>query len=196
MPVQTGHEIIPELVSQVRHRFAAQTGRPPGLLAVVARVCEDSRLGANTPPRLDATQLGLGRPGNVNPTRSLFTVRVGEARRSAVARKRWRDARAFQVDVQTLLARACVQFTEWLLLETLQELLDETGDAVGQAAIAERAGLTRKVASYWLIVMSENALVDRGPASEGTAWRVILTDFGEQTLRVCNERLEEAGLTG
>jgi hypothetical protein len=52
------------------------------------------------------------------------------------------------------------------------------------------------VASYWLIVMSESALVDRGPSSEGNAWRVILTDLGERTLLTCNERLEEGGLTG
>lgn len=49
-----------------------------------------------------------------------------EARRSAAARKRWRDARAFQADVQTVLGRAGVQFMQWLLLETLQELIDET----------------------------------------------------------------------
>jgi hypothetical protein len=119
-----------------------------------------------------------------------------EARRSAAARKRWRDARAFQADVQTVLAGFAIQFMEWLLLETLHELIDETGDAVSQSAIAERAGLTRKVASYWLILMSETALVDRGPCSEGTAWRVLLTDLGERTLLTCNERLEQAGLTG
>ncbi len=89
-----------------------------------------------------------------------------------------------------------MQFTEWLLLETLKELFEETGDAVSQTAIAERAGITPKVASYWLIMMSENALVDRGPTSEGTAWRVVLTSLGERTLQACNERLEDAGLTG
>ena len=30
----------------------------------------------------------------------------------------------------------------------------------------------------------------------GVAWRVILTELGERTLQACNERLEEAGLTG
>jgi len=127
---------------------------------------------------------------------SLFVARGDDVRHSAAARKRWRDARAFQADVRVVLAGACVQFMEWLLLETLQELIDETGDAVSQSTVARRAGLTRKVASYWLIGMSENALIDRGPSSEGTAWRVILTGLGERTLRACNERLEEAGLTG
>lgn len=85
---------------------------------------------------------------------------------------------------------------QWLLLETVRELCDETCDAVSQNAVAERAGVARQVASYWMIVMSEDALVDRGPASEGHSWRVILTDLGERTLQACNERLEEAGLTG
>lgn len=118
------------------------------------------------------------------------------ARPSAMARKRWRDARAFQADVQQALVPERVPFTMWLMLETLQELLDETGDAVSQNALAERAGLRRQIASYWLIVMSEDALVDRGPHPDGRAWRVILTDLGERTLLSCNQRLEAAGLTG
>jgi DNA-binding MarR family transcriptional regulator len=102
----------------------------------------------------------------------------------------------FQRDVQQTLARAHVEFTEWLLLETLQELVDERGCAVSQREIAERAGLARKVASYWMIVLDEAGFVDRGPSSGGTAWRIILSSLGEETLRRCNERLEEAGLTG
>jgi len=117
-------------------------------------------------------------------------------RRSAAARKRWRNARLFQRDVQVSLARERVHFMEWLLLETLQELCDEAQDAVSQSAIAARAGLSRKVASYWMTIMSEHGLVDRGPSSEGCAWRIILTSRGEQTLRRCNERLEQAGLSG
>lgn len=119
-----------------------------------------------------------------------------DCRPTARARKRWRDARAFQVDVQQALARECMQFTEWLLLETAQELFDETRHVISQSAIAERAGLTRQVASYWLTSMSEAGLIDRAPEGDGRAWVVILTDLGERTLRECNERLAAAGLTG
>ncbi|HEX2870499.1 MAG TPA: MarR family winged helix-turn-helix transcriptional regulator [Polyangiaceae bacterium] len=87
-------------------------------------------------------------------------------------------------------------FAMWLLLETLQELLDETGDAVSQNALAERTGLTRHVTSYWMILMSEEGLIDRGPHPNIAAWRVILTELGERTLAACNQRLEAAGLTG
>jgi len=119
-----------------------------------------------------------------------------DGRATARARKRWRDARAFQVDVQATLARDCMQFMEWLLLETVQELIDETRSAVSQSAVAERAGLTRQVASYWLTSMSEAALIARAPEGDGRAWGVLPTKLGERTLLACNERLEAAGLTG
>lgn len=128
--------------------------------------------------------------------RAIMGPRGEHVRSSAAARKRWRDARAFQADVHTTLVRQRVSFMEWLLLETVRELCDETGDAVSQNQVAERAGLTRQVASYWMIAMTENYLVDRGPSATGHAWRVILTELGERTLQACNERLEEAGLTG
>jgi hypothetical protein len=128
--------------------------------------------------------------------RSILMPAAERSRPTAKARKRWRDARAFQADVQLQLAREHVPFAMWLLLETLQELLDETGDAVSQNALAERSGLTRQVTSYWMIIMDEAALIDRGPHPNIAAWRVILTDLGERTLLRCNERLEAAGLTG
>lgn len=146
--------------------------------------------------RLRATGGGVDRKGSMRPLRTILLPRGEHARLSAAARRRWRDARAFQADVRKTLARQRVSFMEWLVLETLRELCDETGGPVSQNLVADRAGLTRQVASYWMIVMSETDLVDRGPSATGHAWRVILTDLGERTLRACNERLEEAGLTG
>lgn len=131
----------------------------------------------------------------MQPLRRLLLPCDGNTGRTAAARKRWREARAFQADVQVTLSAQRVQFMEWLLLETVRELCDETCGAVSQNMVAKRAGLTRQVASYWLIVMSENGLVDRGPCALGVAWRVILTELGKRTLQACNERLEEAGLT-
>ena len=117
-------------------------------------------------------------------------------RATARARKRWRDARAFQRDVQRALVREQVPFAMWLILESLKELASNLGEAVSQNAIAERSGLTPQVVSYWLRVMSEDALLDREPDGDGRAWCVCLTDLGERTLSSCNERLAAAGLTG
>lgn len=125
---------------------------------------------------------------------SILMPRAELARPSAAARKRWRDARAFQADVQRALVPERVPFMMWLILEALQELQDETRDAVSQNAMAARVGVRRQIASNWLIVMSEDSLVDRGPHPDGRAWRVILTDLGERTLVSCNARLYAAGL--
>jgi DNA-binding MarR family transcriptional regulator len=113
-------------------------------------------------------------------------------RPTAQVRQRWREARQFQIRAQKALKGHA--FFEWLLLETLQELLDETGDAVSQAAIAERAGLTKMMTSYWMSSMEEYGLVDRGPALDGRSYRIYLGERGAAVLRECNERLEAAGL--
>jgi DNA-binding MarR family transcriptional regulator len=78
----------------------------------------------------------------------------------------------------------------WLLLESLAELIAERKDAVSQSAVAERAGLSRMVTSYWMILMSEEDLVDRGPDEDGRTYRIWMTEAGAATLRQCNDRLE------
>jgi len=84
---------------------------------------------------------------------------------------------------------------QWLLLETIAELTDEGLGCVTQSAVANRAGLARGVASYWMAMMEEYGQVDRGRDALPT-YDVILTSGGEAALRRCNERLEAEGLTG
>lgn len=112
------------------------------------------------------------------------------------ARQLWREARQFQEQAQAQLAASTVPFVEWLLLETLHELMSEERGAVSQVQVAKRSRLSERVVSYWMVTMIEFGVVDRAPDRDGRAWRVLLTDLGERTLRACNERLEEAGLTG
>jgi hypothetical protein len=121
---------------------------------------------------------------------------VTTPRGSAGARRVWRDGRVFQEQAHRALAKQAVPFVQWLLLETLQELIDETGGPVSQAAVAGGTALSARVISYWMVLMAELGLIDRGPSSDGRQWRIILTSMGEQTLLACNERLEAAGLTG
>lgn len=117
-------------------------------------------------------------------------VRV--VRPTAQLRQRWRDARQFQTRAQNALKGYA--FFEWLLLEALQELLDETGDAVSQIQIAERAGLTKMLTSYWMSDMADRGLVDRGPALDGRSYRIIMSTLGTRVLGECSERLAAAGL--
>jgi DNA-binding MarR family transcriptional regulator len=121
---------------------------------------------------------------------------VAATRPSAEARRQWREAREFQNRAQRLFKAPPIAFIEWLLLETLQELLDERSDAVSQADVARRSGLSERVVSYWMLLLSDLGVVDREPDADGRSWGVVLTALGQRTLQACNERLEEAGLTG
>jgi DNA-binding MarR family transcriptional regulator len=122
--------------------------------------------------------------------------RAPPPRPSAHVRQQWREARIFQRSAQRSFKESTTTFVEWLLLETLQELIDERGGAVSQAEVARRSGLSERVVSHWMLLMSDMGCVDRGPDTDGRAWRVLLTELGKRTIQVCNERLEAAGLTG
>jgi DNA-binding MarR family transcriptional regulator len=104
-----------------------------------------------------------------------------------------RDAKAFELSARKALGgHGC--FFEWLLLETLHELIRETSDAVSQSQLVERTGLTKTVVSYWMFSMQERGLVDRGPALDGRSYRIWISRDGEQTLLEYARRLGAAGL--
>lgn len=115
---------------------------------------------------------------------------------SAAARKQWRDARRFQIHAQEILANVGVPFVQWVVLESLRELSLEHRDAATPARVAERTGLSRIVTSYWLILLDEKGLIERGAQRSISAYRVLLSPRGEETLRQCNERLGLSGLLG
>lgn len=100
---------------------------------------------------------------------------IPEPRPTSEVRARWRAARRFQVAAQHALG---MPFIEWLLLETLAELVDEANGPVSQAAVAERAGLSDKITSYWMVMLDELGFVDRGPDADGRAYRVIAEPRG------------------
>jgi DNA-binding MarR family transcriptional regulator len=162
------------------------------------------------PPRVVGNahwrQLGLvlTEKGLMNPTVAHDSKDFADAwrrpapalRPSARARQQWREARVFQRKAQRLFKEPKATFVEWLLLETLQELIEERGDAVSQADVARRSGLSERVVSRWMRLMGDLGFVDRGPDADGRAWRVLLTELGDRMVRACNERLEAGGLTG
>lgn len=128
-----------------------------------------------------------------NPGSEAASTAVASPRATAGYRKVWREARIFEAKAQYAF-REHASFTQWLLLECLQELLEETGDAVSQVAIAERAGLPKSLVSYWMALMDEEGLVSRGPALDGRAYRIWMGERGERVRRRCAEELAEAGL--
>lgn len=116
---------------------------------------------------------------------------IPEPRPTAAVRARWRAARHFQVAAQHALG---MPFVEWLLLETLAELVEEANGPVSQAAVAERSGLSEKITSYWMVMLDELGFVDRGPDPDGRAYRVLLSSGGEEALAHSNLRLLRSGL--
>src|SRR5262245_59753042 len=95
-----------------------------------------------------------------------------QERVSAKAREKWREARRFQMATQRAVV---MKFVEWLLLETLAELVEERDGPVPQVAIAERAGVSDKLTSYWMTMLHEIGFVERGPDEDGRAYDVYLT---------------------
>jgi DNA-binding MarR family transcriptional regulator len=111
---------------------------------------------------------------------------------SAPLRAVWREARDLEQQLRKALGP--MVFCEWLLLETLHELVVENRDAVSQAQLAERTGLTKMAVSYWMASMDERGLIDREPSDHGRAYRIYLSRDGRNTLREYDRRLQAAGL--
>jgi DNA-binding MarR family transcriptional regulator len=114
---------------------------------------------------------------------------------TTVARARWREARQFEARTREVLGLQRTSFVEWLLLQTLSELKGGDCEGVAQNELARRTGLSRKVVSYWMIVMADFGLVDRGQGEDPRSLGVLISERGEELLRACNERLAAAGLT-
>jgi hypothetical protein len=87
-----------------------------------------------------------------------------------------------------------VPFIEWLLLESLAELLAERTEPVSQVAVAARAGVSDKTTSYWMIYLAESGLVGREPDADGRAYEVLLSSEGERMLERWNETLRCRGI--
>lgn len=112
---------------------------------------------------------------------------------TAAPRESWRRAWQLERAMSSALG-SHGDFRAWLLLESLHELVRETGDAVSQAQLVERTGLSSRVISYQMSWLSEHGFVDRGPALDGRSYRIYLSADGELTLLAYADRLRAAGL--
>jgi hypothetical protein len=80
------------------------------------------------------------------------------------------------------------------VLETLAELVAEANAPVSQAAIADRAGLSDKITSYWMTMLDELGFVNRAPEDDARAYGVLLSEDGKRLLELLNARLERSGV--
>jgi DNA-binding MarR family transcriptional regulator len=86
-------------------------------------------------------------------------------------------------------------FHTWLLLEALHELWAETGEPVSQQAVAERAGVSKALASYWMLRMVEDCFIDRGLGEDARSYLILILEDGAEVLAHSRQVLRSAGLT-
>jgi DNA-binding MarR family transcriptional regulator len=120
-------------------------------------------------------------------------VRVDPGRLLVEARQaQWRAAMRWRRRVEATLANADLTFTQWLVLDALQVLIDEAEDAVSQNEVCSRLELDRSTISAVMRLLQEKQLVSRGIDITGRACRVFLTDTAEALLGAYSPSISEA----
>lgn len=80
------------------------------------------------------------------------------------------------------LAAFDLTITQWFVLLAAQAVVQETGDATTQNAVAEWAELDRVTVSQVVRVLEQKGLVGRGPHAERIAYRLRVTPRGARVL--------------
>jgi DNA-binding MarR family transcriptional regulator len=102
------------------------------------------------------------------------------------AAMRWRRA------VEALTAPVGLTFTQWLVLDGIRELFDETEDASIQNEIAVWVELDRTTVSQVMRRLEQKGLVDRDLDYRGKALRAYVTDCGATLLADLYPRIKAA----
>lgn len=118
-------------------------------------------------------------------------IRVTDVRKA-----QWLAALRWRKQIQAVCTRQGLTFPQWLLLDSIRQLIAETGDAVIQAQVAARLELDEPRISEITRQLEEKELVDRGEDISGKAWRVILTTKAKRLLRELEANIEFASTRG
>jgi len=114
-------------------------------------------------------------------------IRVADVRKAQwLAAMRWRQR------IRAVCIGEGLTFPQWLVLDSIRQLIDETEDAVIQAQISARLDLDQARVSEVMRQLEAKSLVDRREDITGKAWRVILTQKAERLLRELEVRIELA----
>jgi DNA-binding MarR family transcriptional regulator len=107
-------------------------------------------------------------------------------------KERWKVAARWRRAVEKALAGAGLTFTQWLVLDALDELIAETDEAATQTEIAARLEFDHGTVSLVMRTLADRGLVDRAPDFSRRAWRVLLTGRSERLLGECVGAVELA----
>jgi len=102
----------------------------------------------------------------------------------------WLASMRWRRQIQSACAPSGLTFTQWLLLDSVRQLVAETEDAVIQAEIAARLELDSATISEVTQRLESKGLLSRGVDMTVKAWRVFLTEEGQQLLRELDARVE------
>jgi len=94
----------------------------------------------------------------------------------------WKSAARWRRTVEAALEGTGLTFTQWFVLDALQELIVETDEAATQTEVAARVELGHGTVSLVMGTLARKYLVDREPDFSGRAWRTLLTDRSRRLL--------------
>ncbi|HEY6555923.1 MAG TPA: hypothetical protein VI072_01565 [Polyangiaceae bacterium] len=105
--------------------------------------------------------------------------------------KLWRSAMRWRRRADRALAAFDLTITQWFVLLAAQAVVQQTGDATTQNAVAEWGELDRVTVSQVMRVLEQKGLVDRGPHAERIAYRLRVTPRGARLLSGASSAVDE-----
>ncbi|MET0793075.1 MAG: MarR family transcriptional regulator [Polyangiaceae bacterium] len=113
---------------------------------------------------------------------------------SDVRKRAWLKAARWRRKVEAALAPSGATFPQWLVLEAIRELHEETDEDPIQNEIARRVELDRANVSRVIQELERKGLLSRGVDRHFAAWSVTLNERAEALLRDCRQRIDELSL--
>jgi DNA-binding MarR family transcriptional regulator len=105
----------------------------------------------------------------------------------------WRQAMAWQREVNRALRSSGLTHTQLLVLSALDSASKSADDPVSQSVIARAAGLDKVTVSALIRALEARELVNRSITSgDARAWRVVLTRKGTLALASAARLVEQA----
>ena len=126
----------------------------------------------------------------------LTLVLSDEEKRWDAAMVLWRSARRFQRRAERIARLRGISFAAWQVLEVTERLIRETGDAVSQREVAQRAGVAKSSVSELMRGLELGGFVDGRPDGWGMCVRIWLTKSGERLVVLLRAELVAIALGG
>ena len=128
------------------------------------------------------------------PERDLPPRGVVRSSASDIRKLEWLKAVRWRRKVLAALAPTELTFTQWLVLEAIRELREESEEDPIQSEIAVRVELDRATITRVIQHLERRRLSNRGVDRHFAAWSVVLDERAEVRLRDYRQPIEELSL--